>query len=239
MAELSGRVAVITGGSSGIGAAVARSLVASGAKVVLGARRAERLHEVVDELGDAARAVTADVREPEDLQRLVDTAVDDFGRLDILVANAGIGMYGGILDNSDAELKEMLDTNVAGTVWAVRAALPRLRESDAADVIIVSSVAGLRAQANEGVYGATKHAQIGLAGSLDRELHGDGIRVTAICPGGTATDFAMGKGRAPGDPALAEMMKAEDVAGAIHSVLVQPRRMRTLVYSMRGITEDD
>src|SRR5690606_17598257 len=83
------------------------------------------------------------------------------------------------------------------------------------DIVIVSSVAGLRAQGDEAVYGATKHAQIGLAGALDRELHGEGIRVSAICPGGTATDFAMGKGRTPEDPGLAQMMRAEDVAEAI------------------------
>lgn len=239
MAEDNGRVAVITGGSSGIGAAVARSLVASGHRVVLAARRAERLEGVVAELGDAARAVAADVGDPADMRRLMDTAVEEFGALDVLVANAGIGMYGGILENTDAELAEMMETNVAGTVWSVRAALPHLRRSSAPDIVIVSSVAGLRAQGDEAVYGATKHAQIGLAGALDRELHSEGVRVSAICPGGTATDFAMGKGRTPGDPGLAQMMRAEDVAEAIASVLAQPRSMRTLIYSMRGIVEDD
>ncbi len=239
MAGLDGLVAVVTGASSGIGAAVARSLVAAGVRVVLTARGAERLGSVVSELGEQARGVVADVRRPEDMRRVVDTAVTEFGGVDILVANAGIGMYGGILDGSDEELQEMLDTNVAGTVWAVRAALPHLRDSQAADIVIVSSVAGLRAQGNEAVYGATKHAQIGLAGALDRELHHEGIRVSAICPGGTATAFAMGRGREPGDPVLDRMMRPEDVAEAIRAVLTQPRRMRTLIHSMRGVHEDD
>jgi NADP-dependent 3-hydroxy acid dehydrogenase YdfG len=239
MHDLHGRVAVITGASSGIGSATARALVAAGARVVVGARRSDRLEALTAELGESARAVVSDVRNPDDMRRLADAAVESFGRLDILVANAGIGMYGGILDHTDAELAEMMDTNVAGTVWAVRAALPHLRASDAADIIIISSVAGLRAAGDEAVYGATKHAQIGLAGALDRELHHDGIRISAICPGGTATEFAIGRGRTEGDPALARMMTADDVAAAVRAALTQPRSMRTLIHSMRGITEDD
>ncbi|TDE03115.1 SDR family oxidoreductase [Jiangella asiatica] len=239
MNDMAGRVVAITGASSGIGAAAARTLVGAGAKVVLGARRTERIADLAGELGDSARAVTTDVRDPADAQRLVDTAVEAFGRLDALIANAGIGMYGGIMDRTDDELKEMLDTNVAGTVWPVRAAVPRLRENGGGDIVIVSSVAGLRGRGVEAVYAATKHAQMGLAGGLDRELHREGIRVTALCPGGVVTEFAMGRGRTDESPELADMMTADDVAEAIRWVLGQPSKVRTLVYSLRGTTEED
>lgn len=239
MTNLEGRVYAVTGGSSGIGAALGPALVAAGAKVVLGARRTDRVTEITRPLGSQAHAVQMDVRRPEDGERLVQEALDTFGRIDGLIANAGIGMYGGILDNTDDELAEMLDTNVAGTVWPIRAVVPHLRERGEGDIIIVSSVAGLRGAGNEAVYAATKHAQVGLAGGLDRELHRENIRVSAICPGGVATEFAMGKGRTEDSPELADMMSAQDVADVIVSVLERPRNLRTLVYSLRGIVEED
>ena len=234
--------AAITGASSGIGEATARLLVERGAKVVVAARRTDRLDQLVADLGeDNAVAVAMDVRRPQDAERLVNTAVERFGRLDCLVANAGIGMYGGILDHSDEELAEMLDTNVAGTVWPVRAAVRRMLPQGLGDIVIVSSVAGLSARANEAVYAATKHAQMGLSNGLDRELFRKGIRVSTFCPGGVVTEFAMlpGAGRTSASPELADMMQAKDVAAAIVSALEQPRSVRSLVYSLRGATEED
>jgi NADP-dependent 3-hydroxy acid dehydrogenase YdfG len=242
MSSLEGYVAAVTGASSGIGAAVARKLVGQGAKVVLGARRIDRLDAIVRELGASATAVSMDVTVPADAAKIVSAAVSRFGRLDGLIANAGIGMYGGILDHSDDDLELMMETNIAGTVWPVRAAVRQLREQgDGGDLIIVSSVAGLSARANEAVYAATKHAQMGLAEGLDRELHRESIRVTAMCPGGVVTEFAMreGAGRTAQSPQLADMMQADHVASAIVSVLEQPREMRTLVYSLRGLTEEN
>jgi 3-oxoacyl-[acyl-carrier protein] reductase len=155
------------------------------------------------------------------------------------VANAGIGAYGGIMDLTDDQLGEMIDTNVAGTVWPIRAAVPGFIEAGGGDIVIVASVAGLRGAADEAVYAATKFAQVGLAGALDRELREHGIRVTTLSPGGTATEFAMGAGRTPDMPGLAEMMRPEDVASAVVTVLKQPRTMRTLLWSMRSIHEAD
>lgn len=238
MGDLTGSVAAITGASSGIGAATARALVAEGGNVVLGGRRAERITALADELGDAATAVAMDVRSVEDSGRLVQAALGRYGRLDVLIANAGIGVYGGILDATDEQVLDMIDINVTGTVWPIRAAVPALLESKG-DIIIVSSVAGLRGAGDEAVYAATKFAQVGLAGGLDRELRQQGVRVTAICPGGVATEFAMGTGRTPDMPGLEQMLRAEDVAAAIVSVLKQPKSMRTLVWSMRSIHEAD
>jgi 3-oxoacyl-[acyl-carrier protein] reductase len=239
MRDISGTVVAITGASAGIGAASARALAAEGALLVLGARRTERLEELATELGENVAVVEMDVRNPGDSTRLVETAYTRFGRLDALVANAGIGAYGGIMDLTDDQLGEMIDTNVAGTVWPIRAAVPGFIEAGGGDIVIVASVAGLRGAADEAVYAATKFAQVGLAGALDRELREHGIRVTTLSPGGTATEFAMGAGRTPDMPGLAEMMRPEDVASAVVTVLKQPRTMRTLLWSMRSIHEAD
>lgn len=233
MRDLTNTVVAITGASAGIGTATARALAHAGARVVLGARRKERLDQLVEEIGaDRAVGVQMDVREPEDAERLVGTAVERFGRIDSLVANAGIGAYGGILDLSDEQLREMMDTNYAGTVWPIRAAVRRMVEAGEGDLVIVASVAGLRGGADEAVYAGTKHAQVGLAGSLDRELREKGIRVTAMCPAGVETEFALGAGRTAGEPKMAEYLRPEDVAHAIRVVLEQPRTVRTALWSM-------
>ena len=230
---LTDTVVALTGASAGIGNAAARLLVEEGAKVVVGARRAERLEQLEQELGaDRVACVTMDVRSPQDNRRLVDAAVERFGRLDTIVPNAGIGLYGGIVDHDDDAVAAMMETNFAGTVWSVRAAVPHLRAGGGGDVVIVSSVAGLRGGADEAVYAATKFAQVGLAGALDRELREDGIRVTAICPAGVHTEFAMGTGRTEDSPELETYLRPEDVAHAIVSVLRQPRRVRTTLWAM-------
>lgn len=238
--SLSGTVVAVTGASAGIGAAAARLLGEAGANVVLGARRKERLDALVAEIGaDRAVAVELDVRSPEQCHALVGAAVERFGRLDSMVANAGIGMYGGIEDGSDDDLQRMVEVNFSGTVWAVRAAVPQFRsQGDGGDLVIVSSVAGLRGGAEEAVYAGTKFAQVGLAGSLDRELRDDGIRVSAICPAGVETEFAIGAGRTEGDPALAAYLRPEDVAFQIVTVLEQPRRLRTTLWTLWSMGQD-
>lgn len=236
--DLTGSVVAITGASAGIGQATARLLGEAGANVVLGARRTERLDALVAEIGeDRALAVQVDVRDPEQCRELVRRGVERFGRLDSVVANAGIGMYGGIEDGSDDDMTAMLEVNVSGTVWAVRAAVPELKKAGGGDVVIVSSVAGLRGGGNEAVYAATKFAQVGLAGAVDRELREHGIRVSAICPAGVNTEFALGTGRTEGDPALEEFLAPEDVAFQIVTVLEQPRRLRTTLWAMWSAAE--
>ncbi len=233
--DLTDTVVAITGASSGIGAASARQLLEAGAKVVVQARRRERLDALVNEFGaDNALVVVGDVQDPASATDLVGQAVERFGRLDSIVANAGIGMYGGILDATDDDLRRMMRTNFEGTVWAVRAAVAQFRRDagSGGDVVIVSSVAGLRGGADEAVYAATKFAQVGLAGALDREVRAEGVRVTAICPAGVHTEFAIGAGRTEGDPALDEYLLPEDVAHAVVTVLQQPRRVRTTQWQM-------
>ncbi len=205
--------------------------------MVVGARRKERLEALEAEVPGRIVAVEMDVRSPDDSRRLVATAVERFGRLDALVANAGIGMYGGILDHTDEALTTMLDTNVAGTVWPIRAAVPEMRKAGRGDIVIVASVAGFRGGADEAVYAATKFAQVGLAGALDRELREDGIRVTTIGPAGTSTEFAMGAGRTEDMPALKTYLEPEDIAFAIRTVLEQPRRLRTQYWTIWSMAQ--
>jgi len=237
--DLSSTVVAVTGASSGIGAATTRLLVEVGARVAVQARRDERLKELVDELGsDRVVAVPGDVRDPASARALVAGAVETFGRLDSIVVNAGMGAYGGILDASDDELTTMLRTNVDSSVWALRAGVEEFRRAGGGgDVVVISSVAGLRGGGNEAVYAATKFAQVGLAGSLDREVRAEGIRVSTICPAGVRTEFAIGKGRTEGDPALDAFLQPEDIGAAVVTVLSQPRRMRTTLWAMWSMAE--
>lgn len=227
---LTDTVVAITGASSGIGASTARLLLEAGAKVAVQARRSDRLEDLVTEFG-AENVVVApgDVQEASSAEDLVSRAVQHFGQLDSIVISAGIGMYGGILDASDEDLRQMMRTNIEGTVWAVRAAVSQFRHASplGGDVVIVSSVAGLRGGDDEAVYAATKFAQVGLAGAVDREVRAEGIRVSTICPAGVHTEFAIGAGRTAGDPALDAYLRPEDIAHAILTVLQQPRRIRT------------
>src|SRR5690606_36868042 len=135
------------------------------------------------------------------------------------------GAYGGICDYADDELSELMITNLVGTVWSIRAAVPAM--TDGGDTVIVASVAGLRGGEHEAVYAASKFGQVGLAGAVDRELRPRGIRVTAICPAAIATNFAIGRGRTEDMPELDGWLTADDVAAAIVFTLSQPRRLRT------------
>jgi len=237
--DLNGTVVAVTGASSGIGAATARLLIDAGAKVSVQGRRARRLEELVCEYGGKrVLAVPGDVREPESATRLVGASAGQFGRLDSIVISAGTGGYGGILDGTDDELRAMLRTNVEGTLWAARAAVRQFRDqADGGDIVIIASVAGLRGGAKEAVYAATKFAQVGLAGSLDREVRLDGIRVTVICPAAVHTEFAIGNGRTDGDPVLDTYLRPSDIGAAVLTVLRQPRRMRTTQWSMYSMVQ--
>jgi NADP-dependent 3-hydroxy acid dehydrogenase YdfG len=237
--DLNGTVVAVTGATAGIGRATARALVAEGARVVLLGRRQERLDELVAELGsEQVATVAGDVADPAVNATMVATALDRFGRLDSLVANAGIGAYGGIMTMTDDEIRTMDATNFLGTVWSVRAAVPTFVEQKGGDVVIVSSVAGLRGGPWEAVYAGTKFAQVGLAGSLDRELREHGVRVSTICPAAVSTEFAMGAGRNEGDAWLEDVLTAEDVADAIVTVLRQSRRLRTNQWVLRAMAEE-
>src|SRR6266536_3668083 len=231
MTKLEGKVAVVTGASRGIGAAVARALAERGVRLGLASRSG-------DDLGlEDAVARPCDVRDPAQMDALVSATVERFGQLDILVANAGVGAYGPFLELQPEYLEEMIDVNVKGTLYAVRAALPHLLESGEGDIVTLASEAGRRGFPNETVYCASKFAQVGFTRALDHELRERGVRCTNVCPGGVATDFAMGRGRTPDMPELRGMMTSEDVAEAVLFVLTRPRNQRILETVFRPMIE--
>ena len=231
MNRLDGRVALVTGASRGIGAAIARALDAAGVRLALASRSG-------DDLGiEGAVALPCDVRDPKALDAIVAETVARFGGLDILIVNAGVGGYGSFLELPAEQLEEMIDINVKGAIYSVRAALPALERSDAADIVMIASEAGRRGLPLEAVYSASKFAQVGLTRALDHELREQGVRCTNVCPGGVATDFAMGRGRTPEMPALAGMMAPGDVAETVMFVLTRPRTHRILEVALRPITE--
>ena len=231
MGDPQGRTAFVTGASRGIGAAVAHALHDLGVNLGLASRSGDDLG-----LGETI-AFPADVRDPEALGKLADATAEKFGGIDILVVNAGVGSYGPILDLPADEMEDMIDVNVKGALYSVRAVLPYLLRSDAADLVTVASEAGRRGLPNEAVYCASKFAQVGLTRALDHELREQGVRCTTVAPGGVATDFAMGRGRTPEMPQLAGMMSAEDVADAVVYVLTRPRNHRILEVAFRPMTE--
>jgi NADP-dependent 3-hydroxy acid dehydrogenase YdfG len=228
---LDGRVALVTGASRGIGAAVARRLASHGTKVGLASRSG-------DDLGIAdALARPCDVRDPQQVEEIVAAVLERWGRLDIVVANAGVGAYGPFLELAPRHLEEMIDVNVKGTLYTVRAALPHLLESDAADIVTLASEAGRRGLPLEAVYCASKFAQVGFTRALDHELRERGVRCTNVCPGGVATDFALEEGRGRTEDVLPGMMGADDVADVVLFVLTRPRNHRILETAFRPMTE--
>ena len=231
MSSLEGKVALVTGASRGVGAAVARALARERVSLALASRSG-------DDLGiENAVAGPTDVRNPVDLERIVAETLDRFGRLDIVVANAGVGAYGPFVELDPEVLEEIVDVNVKGTLYTIRAALPHLLATGAGDIVTVASVAGLRGLPLESVYCASKSAQVGFTRSLDHELRERGVRCSNVCPGGVATDFAMGRGRTPDMPELETMMSSEDVAEVVVFVLTRPRHLRILDTAFRPVTE--
>ena len=231
MSELDGKVAFITGASRGVGAAVARRLSAAGAAVGLASR-------TEDDLGlERVVARSCDVRDREQVHAAVAATVEAFGRLDIVVANAGVASYGPFLELDPEQVELMIDVNLKGTLYTAQATLPHLIEAGGGDYISLASVAGLRGFLHETAYNASKFGQVGFTRSLDLEMREHGVRCTSIAPGGIATDFAMGTGRTPGMPELEGMMSAEHVADVVHFAVTRPRDIRMLTVSFRPMGE--
>ena len=220
------RVGFVTGASRGVGAAVARAFHGDGMKVALASRSG-------DDLG-IGLGLECDVSSPDAVAAAVDAALAEFGRLDVVVANAGVGAYGPFLEMDPDDVEAMIDVNLKGTLYTARFTLPHLIESKG-DFVSLASVAGLRAFPGEAVYNASKFGMLGFTRALDHELRELGVRVTNIAPGGIATDFAMGSGRTP--DSVEGMMSAEEVADVVLYAVNQPRNLRMMTVSFRPMNE--
>ena len=208
------KVFLITGASSGIGAATARAAVEHGYRVVLAARSEDRLRELAADLGgdERALAVRCNVTEWEDQERLTQTALDNYGSIDVVFANAGFGGARGFLKDTPESWRAMVLTNVLGVAYTVRATLPALKESGG-HVLLTSSVAGRRALPGS-LYSVTKHAVTAMGEALRQDVDGSGIRVTLIEPGMVDTPFF--------DNRPQSALEAEDVARAVMFAVSQP-----------------
>jgi NADP-dependent 3-hydroxy acid dehydrogenase YdfG len=211
-------VLLITGASTGIGATTARRAVEAGWQVVLGARSEERLRQLAGELGGdgVALARRCDVADWEDQQALVRTALDGFGSLDAVFANAGFGAKRGFLEESVEHWRSMIDTNVLGTALTIRAALPHFREQGRGHFVLTSSVAGRRVLPGS-LYAATKHAVTAMGEALRQEVSDSDIKVTLMEPGMVDTPFF--------EQRPSGALEADDVAGAVMWALSQPARV--------------
>src|SRR3954464_4143175 len=227
---LNGRVTLVTGASRGVGAAVARAFAAGGAKVGLLSRSGDDLG-----LGDDALGVTCDVTDRDQVFSAVSEVVGKFGSLDCVIANAGVGMYGNFLDLDPEHVEAMIDVNLKGTLYTAAATLPHLIAAGGGDFVSLASVAGLRAFPGETVYNASKFGQVGFTRSLDHELREHGVRATNVCPGGIATDFAMGTGREEGS--TEGMMTPDEVADTVVYCVTRPSSWRILTMSCRPMIE--
>jgi short-subunit dehydrogenase len=220
-------VVAITGASAGIGRATAVRLARDGASVVVSARRRDRLDDLVREItarNGRALAIVADVTREEDLKQLVRRSVDQFGRLDVMICNAGFGVEGSADDVTSEHMRKLIDVNYLGTFYAARAALPVFRQQASGHLIFVSSIVGKRGVPYMGAYSATKFAQVGLAESLRGELAGSNIHVSVVLPVSTDTEFfeVMQKESGSASRAIGPRQTAEDVADAIARAIAHP-----------------
>jgi NADP-dependent 3-hydroxy acid dehydrogenase YdfG len=208
-------VLVITGASTGIGAATARRAVEFGHRVVLGARSEDKLQALADELGgeEKALAVRCDVTSWDDQQALVRAALDRYGRMDAYFANAGFGAARGFLEESVEHWKSMIDTNVLGAALSIRASLGHFREQGSGHLILTSSVAGRRALPGS-LYSATKHAVTAMGEALRQEIADTDVKMTLIEPGMVDTPFF--------DSQVSGALEADDIARAVMFALTQP-----------------
>lgn len=244
--SLSGKVALVTGASSGIGWAISQTLAASGATVVVAARRRQRLDHLVEEIesaGGHAMAVGLDVTDASACQDAVEQCVDRFGGLDILVNNAGVMLLGPVENADINDWRRMIDTDVLGVMYMAHAALPHLLDSDGGTIVQLSSVDTRTAGPMTGVYTASKSAVNAFSESLRQEVTTRGVRVVLIEPGATATDLPSHITHAPTRDAVSELTEAmrmlapEDVAAATLFATTQPPHVAVNEVLLRPVDQ--
>jgi NADP-dependent 3-hydroxy acid dehydrogenase YdfG len=238
--KLTGKVAIVTGASAGIGRASALALAAEGAKVVITARRQDRLEALAAEINAMnthAYIIAGDANDETTAKRCVETALNEAGRIDILLNNTGMGNYKNLVDTTLEEYEQLMNTNMRTTFIFTRQVVPQMLLQKQGTILMISSMAGLYGFANQAVYCATKFAQVGFAQSLDKELRPSGIKVGVICPGGVKTEFAIGAGRTEESVEQSNMLEATDVAGAVLLACTQAPGSRIIEIQMRTMSE--
>ncbi len=224
------KVALVTGASKGIGRQTALALAKAGADVAISARSSELLHTLTNEITETGRnvfAFTGDMSSETNIQQFIKQSVDQLGKIDILINNAGIGHFYPIAQMPTEKWDEMLNLNVRGVFIATREALPYLRKPGEAVIVNVVSLAGKNAFVGGGGYAASKHAVLGFTRSLMLEERKNGIRVLAICPGSVDTYFfqaQQGPGETRMKPNLEKVLKPEDIADTILHMIRMPQR---------------
>ncbi|HEU0292904.1 MAG TPA: SDR family oxidoreductase [Anaerolineales bacterium] len=238
--DIKGKVVIVTGASSGIGEATARHFGREGAKVVLAARRVERLEALAAEImamnsGAETLVVQADLAKLEDIQSLIHQTLDRFGRIDVLVNNAGFGRLDW-LENLDPvkDIQAQFDVNVMGVIQTTRQALPLMIKQRAGHIINMCSMAGLVATPTYSIYAACKHAVHGFSEALRREVKPWGIDVSMIYPGGVVTEFGSHAGikrKTKATTPKALLLTAEQVGNAVMQLVRHPRAMWILPWA--------
>ncbi|MGH2838736.1 MAG: SDR family oxidoreductase [Thermoleophilaceae bacterium] len=232
MASLDGRVAAITGASSGIGEATAIALADAGAKVSLAARRKDRLDALAEKIGDGALAIEADIGEEEQARAFIQQTKDELGGLDILINNAGVMLLGPVLAQQGDEWRTMVDVNVLGLLYCSHAALAHMAEQKSGHIVNIASVAGRRAMAGSAVYNFTKFGVVGFSDALRQEASHVNVRVTCVEPGFVDTELqdhntnpvvvdAINKAR----ESLDKVLESEDIADAILFAVSRPEHV--------------
>jgi len=245
--SLQDKVAIVTGASSGIGEAVARLLLQRGARVVLFARRTDKLQELaqkaVAEGYTEPLLVAGDVRNPEEVEGAVQKALERWGRLDIVIANAGFGYRAPLVDGDIQRWKEMLDTNVYGLLLTLKYGVAPLLKQGHGHVIVTSSIAGRSVNPGGSAYSASKYAVNAIAEGLRQEVAPQGVRVTNIAPGSVTTGFATVAGYSDEVRAALQRLQpltSEDVANAMIYALEQPAHVdvsEMVVYPTRQVNQ--
>ncbi len=221
---LSGKVVIITGASSGIGAATARHLVELGCKVTLAARSADKLHALAQELGPHATDVPTDLSIASDITNMVDKTIAYFGRVDILFANAGLFIPGQVAEGDPDDWAKLMEVNVTSVFRCVHAVLPHMIAQHSGDILVTSSIAGVTELRDEPVYSASKYALQTFVHTFRRQIASDGIRVGLVAPGTVANELWGYTNPAEIDKQIAQRtaIRSEDVARVVAFMLSQP-----------------
>ncbi|MFB9974095.1 SDR family oxidoreductase [Allobacillus sp. SKP2-8] len=235
MSQLTGKTAIVTGASGGIGEGIAVELASEGANVILAARRTEKLATVKEQIkkqgNDNVLSVQTDISNQEDVEQLIKKAEEKFGQVDILVNNAGQVLSGPVRSGKVDEWEKMIDTNIKGTLYAIDGVLPAMVERATGHIVNIASVSGFEVTKKSTVYSATKYAVRAISAGLEKELAKTGVRVTNISPG--MVDTTLG-GRTPW-PEDREKLKTKDIARAVVYAVTQPDYVNVNEITVRPV----